>query len=276
MIMAFPFLEIFQPYSLMLRPRIIPCLLLREKGLVKTVKFKDGKYVGDPLNAVKIFNEKEVDELMLLDIDATTEGREPDFKLIRNIALESRMPLCYGGGVRTVEQCKKIISLGAEKVAISSSVIQNPSIITEMSKAVGSQSVVVVIDIKPKGLLGRYEIFSNNGTNATGLNPVDFVKYCEENGAGEIVINSIDHDGMMNGYDIKIAREIRKAVSLPLTILGGASSLDDVSGLIKEFGVIGVAAGSIFVFKGKYKAVLINYPNAAEKIAVLSSGGFNI
>lgn len=258
----------------MLRPRIIPCLLVRDKGLVKTVKFKDGKYVGDPLNAVKIFNEKEVDELMLLDIDATANNREPNFEMIRNIALESRMPLCYGGGVTTVEHCKTIISLGAEKVAISSAAIKNPSIISEMSKAVGAQSVIVVMDVKPRGLFGKNEIFSNNGTKATGLNPVEFAKHCEAQGAGEIVINSIDHDGMMNGYDFKLVREIRKATSLPLTVVGGASTLDDVSALIKEFGVIGASAGSLFVFKGKYKAVLINYPNAAEKHQVLKNGGF--
>lgn len=258
----------------MLRPRIIPCLLVRNKGLVKTVKFKDAKYVGDPLNAVKIFNEKEVDELMLLDIDATIDSREPDFEMIRNIAIESRMPLCYGGGVKTVEHCKKIISIGAEKVAISSVAISNPSIIADMSKAVGAQSVIVVIDVKLKGLFGKMEVFSHNGIKATGLNPIAFAKQCEAAGAGEIVINAIDHDGMMNGYNLKLAKEIREAISLPITILGGAATLDDISTLIDEFGVIGAAAGSLFVFKGKYKAVLINYPNAAEKRAILNRNGF--
>ena len=143
----------------MLRPRIIPCLLVRDKGLVKTVKFKDGKYVGDPLNAVKIFNEKEVDELMILDIDASKENRGPDFELIRTIAIESRMPLCYGGGVKTVEQAKKIISLGAEKVAISSAAVENPLIISQIAEAVGTQSVVVVIDVKYRGLFNKPEVF---------------------------------------------------------------------------------------------------------------------
>lgn len=259
----------------MLRPRIIPCLLIRNKGLVKTVKFKDGKYVGDPLNAVKIFNEKEVDELMLLDIDATSENREPDFEMIRNIAIESRMPLCYGGGVKTVEHCKRIISIGAEKVAISSIALSNPNMITQMSKAVGAQSVVVIMDVKPKGLFGKWEVFSHNGTKATGLSPIAFAKQCEAAGAGEIVINSIDHDGMMNGYDIKLTREVREAISLPMTVLGGAATLDDISGLIKDIGTIGAAAGSLFVFKGKYKAVLINYPNAIEKRQVLRNAGVN-
>lgn len=258
----------------MLRPRIIPCLLVQNKGLVKTVKFKDGKYVGDPLNAVKIFNEKEVDELMLLDIDATSNGRDPDFEMIRNVAMESRMPLCYGGGVKTVEQCKKIISLGAEKVAISSAAIENPRIITEMSRAVGSQSVIVVIDVKYKGLFNKPEVYTHNGTKATGLNPVEFSRQCEESGAGEIVINSIDRDGAMNGYDLKLANEIRQTISLPMTVLGGAASPADVVSLIKALGVVGAAAGSLFVFKGKYKAVLINYPNESEKKEILKTAGF--
>lgn len=260
----------------MLRPRIIPCLLVKDKGLVKTVKFGEGKYVGDPLNAVKIFNEKEVDELIILDIDATIQERGPDFELIKNIAIESRMPLCYGGGVKSVDQAKKIISLGAEKVALSSAAIENPEIISQIAKAVGTQSVVVVIDVKYRGIFKKAEVMSHNGSKATGLSPAQFAKKCEEFGAGEIVINSIDKDGMMTGFDIKLIKEIRDAINLPITILGGAASLDDISGAIKEFGVIGVAAGSLFVFKGKYKAVLINYPNTAEKKAVLLSGGFNI
>lgn len=258
----------------MLRPRIIPCLLVRDKGLIKTVKFKDGKYVGDPLNAVKIFNEKEVDELILLDIDATSENREPDFEMIRNIAIESRMPLCYGGGVKTVEHAKRIISLGAEKVAISSVALENPRIITEMAQAVGTQSVIVVIDVKTKSIFGKQEVVSHNAKKSTGLNPVEFARQCEAAGAGEIVINSVDHDGVMNGYDLNLIKEIREAITLPLTVIGGASSLDDLSDLISKFGVIGAAAGSLFVFKGKYKAVLINYPNRVEKQTVLNRSGF--
>jgi len=253
----------------MLRPRIIPCLLVRDKGLVKTHNFKDGKYVGDPLNAVKIFNEKEVDELMLLDIDASIDGRGPDFELIRNIAIESRMPLCYGGGVKTVEQARKIISLGAEKVAISSVAVETPSIISKMAEAVGTQSVVVVIDVKYKGLFSLPEVVIYNSSRSTGIDPVRFAANCEEAGAGEIVIHSVDRDGLMNGYDLKLVREIRKNCTLPLTVLGGAGSLDDISSLITEFGIIGAAAGSIFVFKGKYKAVLINYPNPLEKFNLM-------
>ncbi len=254
----------------MLRPRIIPCLLIRENGLVKTVQFKDGKYVGDPINAVKIFNEKEVDELMILDIDATIQSREPDFELIKKLANESRMPLCYGGGVKTVEHAKKIISLGAEKVALSAAIVQDPKLISKIADAVGTQSVVVVIDVMYRGFFKKAEVVTHNGKRTTGLDPINFAILCEELGAGEIVINAVDRDGKMNGYDLKLLREVRNATTVPMTALGGASSLEDIASLIKEFGIIGAAAGSLFVFKGKYKAVLINYPNQKEKIDVLN------
>ena len=249
----------------MLRPRIIPALLIRNKGLVKTVKFKDGKYVGDPINAVKIFNEKEVDELIVLDIDATTENRAPDFELIKNLAVECRMPFCYGGGVKTVDQARKIISLGAEKVAMSSAIIQTPNLVKDLAKAVGLQSIVVVLDVKKRGLFGKYEIVTKNGTKSTGINPIKFAQELEQLGIGELVINSVDNDGMMKGYDLKLIKQIRDCVSLPITVLGGAGTLADIGNLIKEHGVIGAAAGSLFVFKGKYKAVLINYPNQEQK-----------
>jgi cyclase len=249
----------------MLRSRIIPCLLVKNKGLVKTVKFDNPKYVGDPINAVRIYNEKEVDELVVLDIDATTEGREPDYILIKNLAAECRMPLCYGGGVKTVEQIKKIIGLGVEKVAISSAAIQTPDLIFDAASQVGGQSVVVVMDVKKKGLLGRYEVFTHNGQKATGKHPVEFAGKVEELGAGEIVINSIDRDGMMKGYDMDLISQIRKSVSIPLTALGGAGSVNDINDLVDSFGIIGAAAGSLFVFKGTYRAVLINYIGQNEK-----------
>ncbi len=248
----------------MLRPRVIPCLLVHDKGLVKTVQFKDPKYVGDPINAVRIFNEKECDELMVMDIDATRERREPDYKMIENLAAECRMPLCYGGGVKTVEQAHRIFSLGVEKIAISSAAIQSPELVTAMAERVGSQSVVVVLDVKKK-MLGGHEIYTHNGKKGTGKNPVEMAVKMQELGAGEIVINSIDQDGMMKGYDLAIVEKIRKAISLPLTVLGGAGSLQDIGKLIKQYNIIGAAAGSLFVFKGIYKAVLINYPNWEEK-----------
>ena len=248
----------------MLRPRIIPCLLVHDKGLVKSIHFKNHKYVGDPINAVRIFNEKEVDELMVIDIDATVENREPDYKMIENLAAECRMPLCYGGGVKTVEQAQKIFSLGVEKIAISSAVLEDLSLIQRMGEKVGTQSVVVVLDVKKK-LLGGYEVYTHNGKKKTGKNPVEFAAILEKMGVGEIVINSIDQDGQMKGYDLDLIDKIREVISIPMTVLGGAGTLDDIGQLIKKFGIIGASAGSLFVFKGVYKAVLINYPNRVEK-----------
>ena len=248
----------------MLRPRIIPSLLIHDKGLVKTVKFKDKIYVGDPINAVRIFNEKEVDELSIFDIDATVLDKEPDYVLIERLANQSRMPLCYGGGVKTVEQAQKIFSLGIEKIALSSSVINNPNLISKISERVGSQSMIVVLDVKKK-LFGNYEIYTHNGKRSTGINPVEFAQKAQEMGAGEIIINSIDQDGVMKGYDMNIIDKIRKVVTIPLTVLGGAGTLDDIKKVIQKHGVIGVAAGSLFVFKGNYKAVLINYPSKENK-----------
>ena len=248
----------------MLRPRIIPCLLVSNKGLVKTVKFKDPQYVGDPINAVRIFNEKETDELIILDIDATRLNQEPDYRSIEFWASECRMPLCYGGGIKTVEQAIRIFSLGVEKIAISSEAINNTKIISKIAKRVGSQSVVVVLDVKKKKF-GGYDLFTHNGSISTGINPFDFAKKCELEGVGEILVNSVDKDGCMTGYDLKLVHKMRDVIDIPMTVLGGASSLDDLRMLIKEFCIIGAAAGSLFVFKGKYKAVLINYPLAIEK-----------
>ena len=248
----------------MLRPRIIPSLLLHNKGLVKTVNFTSPKYVGDPINAVRIFNEKEVDELAFFDIDATVLNQEPDYILIEKLANQSRMPLCYGGGVKTVEQAQKIFGLGIEKIALSSAVVQNPQLVNQIANRVGSQSVIVVLDIKKK-LLGGYEIYTHNGKKATGINPINFAKELEDLGAGEIIINSIDQDGVMKGYDLNLIDKIAETISIPMTVLGGAGSIDDIEKVIEKHGVIGLAAGSLFVFKGTYKAVLINYPTQIEK-----------
>lgn len=248
----------------MLRPRIIPSLLIQDNGLVKTVNFKNPKYVGDPINAVKIFNEKAVDELAIFDIDATVLAKEPNYSLIERLASQSMMPLCYGGGVKTVEQAQRIFSLGIEKIALSSAVLQNPKLITQIADRVGAQSVIVVLDVKKK-LLGGYEVFTHNGKKATGINPFKFVEEAQKLGAGEIVINSIDKDGVMKGYDMDLIAKIREKITLPMTVLGGAGSLQDIEKVIDIHGVIGVAAGSLFVFKGPYKAVLINYPTQIEK-----------
>jgi len=249
----------------MLRPRIIPCLLIQNGGLVKTNQFIDPKYVGDPINAVKIFNEKEVDELVVLDIDATVNNYAPNYELIAKLAAECRMPLCYGGGVKNVDQVQKIIGLGVEKVALSSSAVKDPELISRASELVGSQSVVVVIDVKKVGIFKRYEIYTHNGKKATGIDPIDFAKAAQDFGAGELVVNSIDRDGQMSGYDYDLISKIRSSIAIPMTALGGAGSLDDIKKLISQHHIIGAAAGSLFVFKGKYRAVLINYPSRHEK-----------
>ena len=249
----------------MLRSRIIPCLLIHNKGLVKTVNFKNPKYVGDPINAVKIFNEKEVDELIVLDIDATKENRGPNLKMIKSLANECRMPFCYGGGITTVEQAVKIISLGAEKVALSYSALNNISLCQEIGDIIGNQSVVVVIDVKKKKIFGGYDIYTHNGTKKSNWKINDFISKLEEIGIGEIVINSIDNDGVMQGYDLPLIENIREKCSMPITAIGGAGSLQNIKDLISKFKIIGAAAGSLFVFKGIYKAVLINYPNREER-----------
>lgn len=259
----------------MLRPRIIPCLLVRNGGLVKTVGFSKPKYVGDPINAVRIFNEKEVDELFVADIDATIEKREPNYGMIRKLAMECRMPLCYAGGVRTPEQVEKIITLGVEKVAICTAAVETPDLIEQSSKRVGSQSIVAVMDVKKAGLLRRYELFTHNGTHQTKLNPVEFAEKAESLGSGEILINSIDNDGTMKGYDFELIEQVRKAVNLPISVLGGAGSLSDIEELIRRHAIIGASAGSLFVFKGKYRAVLINYPSRTDKDALLARAGLD-
>jgi imidazole glycerol-phosphate synthase subunit HisF len=254
----------------MLRPRIIPCLLVHRGGLVKTVGFKAPKYVGDPINAVKIFNEKEADELIVLDIDATVTGREPDYQMIANLAAECRMPLCYGGGVKTAEQASRIVALGVEKVAVSAAAVENPDLISEISDQIGRQSTVVVVDIHKK-LLGRsYDVMTHNGKKNARVDPFDFAADMAKRGAGEIVLNSIDNDGQMKGYDMSAAEKLRQAVNIPITILGGAGSLAHMQTLFEICGVVGASAGSLFVFKGPYRAVLITYPSVQQKDSLIN------
>lgn len=248
----------------MLRPRIIPCLLVHNGGLVKTVGFEQPKYVGDPINAVRIFNEKEADELMVLDIDATVKQADPNLRLIAQFAAECRMPLCYGGGIRTVRSAKAIIGLGVEKVALSAAVTESPALVTRIAEEIGGQSVVVVLDVK-RNRRGDHEVWTHNGSRNTGRSVVDFATDVASLGAGEIVVNSIDNDGRLKGYDLDLAVAVRRAVDIPFTVLGGAGSLKDIGTLIRTCGVVGAAAGSLFVFKGVHRAVLINYPNQIEK-----------
>jgi len=242
----------------MLRSRVIPCLLIQNDGLVKTVRFSSPKYVGDPINAVRIFNEKEVDELIVIDIDATVRGAAPNIAMIAKLAAECRMPLCYGGGVKTVEQAQRIVEQGVEKVAVSSAGLEDPGLLTSMARVLGRQSVVAVVDVR-KSLFGGYSVYIRNGQEKINRIFEDTLKDLESAGVGEIVVNSIDRDGVMTGYDIKLAKLARDAVSVPLTMLGGAGTFTDIVNLTDYLGVMGVAAGSVFVFKGKYKAVLINY-----------------
>jgi imidazole glycerol-phosphate synthase subunit HisF len=248
-----------------LRPRIIPCLLVHNGGLVKTIRFSEPKYVGDPLNTVRIFNEKEVDELIVADIDATVLNREPNYSLIAHLAAESRMPLCYAGGIRNPEQVERIISLGVEKVAIGTSACASTNIVAEAARRVGSQSVVVVLDAKRVRSSGRYELFTHRGQRSTGLEAADFARRVESAGAGEILVNSIDQDGVMKGYELALIDLVRNAVRLPLTVMGGAGSIGDISAVFRRHGIIGAAAGSLFVFKGRFRAVLLQYPSRAER-----------
>jgi cyclase len=251
----------------MLRPRIIPCLLVHKGGLVKTRGFKEPKYVGDPINAVRIFNEKQADELMVLDIDATVNNVPPDFGLITKLAAECRMPLCYGGGVTTSDQAARIVDMGVEKVALSAAAIATPSLLTQMAAAVGRQSVVAVLDVRKRtGLFSKgYEVCTHNAQRSHKLEPIQLALQLQDAGAGEIVINSVDRDGLMEGYDLDMAAQFKAALNVPVTFLGGAGTLDHVSELISKVGVVGASAGSLFVFKGKYRAVLINYPTPVQK-----------
>ena len=248
----------------MLTNRVIPSLLIKDKGLVKTVKFNNPKYVGDPINAVKIFNDKEVDELVILDITATAERRKPDFEYIADIASEAFMPFGYGGGIRAVEDVKRLLSMGVEKVIINSKAVEDPDFVKEVADVIGSQSVVVSIDVK-KSLLGKYIIYSNGGKKKSNLDLIDYIKKVQSLGAGELFINSIDRDGTLNGFDIELIRTITEQMSIPVIACGGAGRLEDLKEAINKGGASAVAAGSIFVFHGKHRAVLIDYP-AVEKL----------
>jgi cyclase len=227
------------------------------------VKFKNPKYVGDPLNAIKIFNEKEVDELIFLDIDASKEGREPDYELIRDFAGECFMPVCYGGGVRTVEQMKKIFSLGIEKISLDVAALDDLSIVRKAAEFFGNQSIVVTIDIK-KSLLGKYQIYNHARKKTVSFPLISYLREVERAGAGELLINSVDRDGTQEGYDLALLKTVVENVTIPVIACGGASSLNDFRLARKEAGVAAVAAGSFFVFHGKHRAVLITYPKYEE------------
>jgi cyclase len=255
----------------MRRIRVIPALLLKDGGLVKTQKFKDSTYVGDPINAVKIFNEKEVDELVFLDITATRQKRAPSMDRIGEIASECFMPLGYGGGITKLSEIKAILNLGVEKVILNSSAFSNKELVTEASRQFGSQSVVVSMDVK-KGMFGGYSVMVESGNKKTGKDPVAYAKEMEAAGCGEIMLNSIDRDGMYTGYDIEMLKKVSSAVSVPVIACGGARDVNDFLEAVRDGGASAVAAGSMFVFHGKQRGVLINFPEQK----VLSKGLFEL
>lgn len=250
----------------MLHSRITPVLLIDNGELYKTIKFKSPKYIGDPLNTVRIFNEKKVDELIILDITSTEQNRIPDWELISHISRECRMPLCYGGGIDSVEKVEKLVSLGVEKVAIGHTAYTNPNIIRKAISRVGRQSIVGVMDVKKTGLKREYKVFINRGRKNTNMNHIDYSKYLIDLGVGEVLLQNIDLDGVMEGFDNQLIKEVHNNIDVPLTVLGGAGKIEDLEGLISEFKIIGIAAGSLFIFKGRHKAVLVNYHNINKKL----------
>jgi cyclase len=239
--------------------RVIPVLLLRNKGLVKTVRFKEHKYVGDPINAVRIFNEKSVDELCFLDIDASREGREPNYDYLKEIATECFMPLSYGGGIRSLDQMKRLIQSGIEKMVLNHQALENPDILRASTDAFGSSTIIGAMDVK-KNLWGKYQVYSHVKRATTGIDPVQYAVKLQELGIGEIFLNNVDNDGMLNGYDFELVSTITAAVDVPVISCGGCSSLMDIDRVINKSRASAAAAGSFFVFHGKHKAVLITYP----------------
>jgi cyclase len=252
----------------MLKTRVIPCLLLRGAGLVKTTRFKDPKYVGDPTNAIKIFNDKEVDELVLLDITATREGRRPSFATIEEVASECFMPLAYGGGLASVDDARRILKLGVEKVVFNTATWRSPDVVRDAAREFGAQAVVASIDVRRK-LFGRHEVFVEGGTRGTGVDPVDYARRMEDIGCGEIFLTSIDRDGTMKGYELDLIASVAAKVRIPVIAAGGAGTVADFGAAVREGGAAAVAAGAMFVFHGPHRAVLITYPGQAELEAAL-------
>ncbi len=243
----------------MIRTRIIPCLLLRDQSLVKTIQFNKFEYIGDPLNTCRIFNELEVDEMSVLDIRASREGREPNYKLLKEIASECFMPLSYGGGIRSLNQAEKIFNIGYEKVVVNSAALDNPSLVREISSVFGNQSVIVSIDVKPN-LFRKYEVYSHGGTVNTKKDAAEWAKEAENQGAGEILITSIVREGTWKGFDLDLIHKISDAVTVPVIAHGGAGSVSDIVDAVKEGNASAVALGSMVVFQNKGMGVLVNFP----------------
>lgn len=247
----------------MLKTRVMPCLLLRNRGLVKTVGFQNPAYVGDPSNTVRIYNEKMVDELVVLDITAGPKGAGPQLSLIREIAEECFMPLAYGGGVRSMEDIEALFRIGVEKVSLNSAISDRPELLRRASDRFGSQSIIASIDVK-KGFWGAYSVYTHNGTRKTGIDPVQYARDVEAGGAGEILLTSIDRDGRMNGFDLELIKSVAGAVGIPVIACGGAGSVADLGRAVHEGGANAVAAGSLFVYQNTNRSVLINFPSRAE------------
>ena len=246
----------------MLLSRVIPCLLVRNRKLIKGIEFKDHRYVGDPMNAIHIYNEKEVDEIIVLDIGATLQGTNPDIGYVKQIASECFMPLAYGGGIRSFEQAQQLFKVGVEKISFNTHAIENPDLIAKCASEFGSQSVVVSIDVvrdNPE----HYSLYSRCGTKRAELEPIEFARRMEKCGAGELLVNSIDRDGKGIGYDLQIIELIASSVNIPIVACGGAGNLDHVKAAVQA-GASGTAAGSLFVYYGKRRAVLVNYPTQTE------------
>ncbi|MBL0356333.1 MAG: imidazole glycerol phosphate synthase subunit HisF [Chitinophagaceae bacterium] len=251
----------------MLKHRLIPCLLLRNGGLVKTLKFSDPKYVGDPINAIRIFNDKEVDELMVLDITASKEKKEPNYALIEQFASECFMPLSYGGGIRTMEQAQRLFNSGIEKICLQTSVLNDLSLVKNLSEKWGSSSILVSIDVK-RNWLGHPKLYSAATGKILDKKWTDFMLEAVKAGAGEIVLNAVDKDGTMKGMDTELISEAAKILSVPLVAVGGAGSLTDIKAAV-DAGANAVSAGAFFVFQGPHRAVLITYPKYQELIQLL-------
>jgi cyclase len=247
----------------MLKTRVIPCLLLKDGGLVKTIRFKDPKYVGDPINTIKIFNDKEVDELLLLDITASREHKGPAFGTVAQIASECFMPVCYGGGVSSLDEARRLVALGVEKIAINHAAISKPAVIREIADALGSQAVVVSINVK-KNWLGKYRVLDDGTGKLLDVDPVTHAQRAVANGAGEVLINDVDRDGTQQGYNLELVRRFTDNLSVPVIACGGAWTTDHLLGAVREGGASAVAAGSMFVFQGPHRAVLVSYPPYAE------------
>ncbi|MBN2227232.1 MAG: imidazole glycerol phosphate synthase subunit HisF [candidate division Zixibacteria bacterium] len=256
----------------MLQVRVIPCLLLRDQSLVKTVKFKDASYIGDPVNAIKIYNEKEVDELIFLDITASRERRRPPFETIREIADECFMPLAYGGGITSVEDIREIFNIGVEKVSLNASAMYNPELIRDAAEIFGSQSVVVAIDVK-KNLWGKYEVYNHVTGKSAKFDPVEYALRMEALGAGEFLVTSVDQEGTWEGYDTQLLKRITSAVHVPVIAHGGAGNIDDFARAVAVGGASAVATGSMVVYQKKDLGVLINFPRRDALDDVFDASG---